>query len=98
MKLTLSGGYLNCSYTDETGRVLYKVKTDSTYPGGKTNIFGLLPDDIPRRDSTIGDVSLADRFAYLARIEWKTIYSTFLLGGEEVDANKFFRKEIWKRM
>ncbi|KAJ8094059.1 hypothetical protein PM082_009949 [Marasmius tenuissimus] len=96
MKLTLSGSYLNCSYTDDTGRVIYKVKTDNTFPGGKTNILGLLPDDIPRRES-IGDIR-EDRFAYLARIEWKTIYSTFMLGGEAVDANKFFRKEIWKRM
>ncbi|KAL0569945.1 hypothetical protein V5O48_012020 [Marasmius crinis-equi] len=95
MKLTLAGNYLNTTYADDNGKINYKSHTTSTFPGGKTNIVKVLPADIPRRqNSGDGEAELGDRFAHMARIDWKII-SDFQLGGEEVSAKKFFRREIW---
>ncbi|KAG7086287.1 hypothetical protein E1B28_002251 [Marasmius oreades] len=92
MNLTLSGNFLKCTYTDDNGRVVYKVHTSSTYPGNSTTISKVLPDDIPRGASENGKGS-GDRFAHLARIDWKVVYSTLVRGGEETSAKTFFRRE-----
>ncbi|KAL0569944.1 hypothetical protein V5O48_012019 [Marasmius crinis-equi] len=91
MTLTLSGSYLNSTYADENGRVIYKVNTTTTLPGGSSNIVKLLPDDIPRMQNVEGDEVPGDRFAHLARIDWK-IYSIFH-HGEELVTKQFFRRE-----
>ncbi|KAF9265280.1 hypothetical protein L218DRAFT_860954 [Marasmius fiardii PR-910] len=95
MRLTLSGNFLKCTYTDENGRVIYKVQTTSTIHG-KTTISKVLPDDIPRgerigQDDEIND-SGPDRFAHLGRIDWRVGGSILVRGGEELSVKTFFRR------
>ncbi|KAG7086306.1 hypothetical protein E1B28_002270 [Marasmius oreades] len=95
MKLTLSGDHLNSTYADESGRVLYKVHTTSTLPGGSTTVTKLLPDDIPRREDESGSGCRGDRFAHFARVDWKSYH--IFAHGEEIATKKLFRREGWKR-
>ncbi|KAF9266001.1 hypothetical protein L218DRAFT_942779 [Marasmius fiardii PR-910] len=101
MKFTLSGDYVNSTYADENGRIIYKVQTTSTLPGGYTNILKVLPDDIPRRESLSLDTSgggrdyLGDRFIHIARIDWKSFH--IFSRGEDIPTKTLFRKEGWNR-
>ncbi|KAF9266003.1 hypothetical protein L218DRAFT_129808 [Marasmius fiardii PR-910] len=74
MRLTLSGNFLKSTYTDEKGRVIYKVQTSNKH-GGKTTI------------------TQSDRFAHLARIDWKVGHAILVRGGEELSTKTFFRRD-----
>ncbi|KAG7086288.1 hypothetical protein E1B28_002252 [Marasmius oreades] len=95
MKLTLSGNYLNSTYADESGRIVYKVRTTGTIPGASTTIAKILPDDIPRREDETGNGQEEDRFAHFARIDWKAY--RVLVRGEEIPGKKLLRIEGWRR-
>ncbi|KAJ8094019.1 hypothetical protein PM082_009908 [Marasmius tenuissimus] len=107
MKLTTSRDSLNSTYTDEAGRVIYKVRTipqrHSAGAGSmkmETKVSKILPDGIPRRQEGSGNV---DRFAHLARIEWNSgsnhgkghSIATIYRAGEEIQTDSFFSKEAW---
>ncbi|KAK7040355.1 Replication termination factor 2 [Paramarasmius palmivorus] len=96
-RLHLSSNFLNGTYTDDAGKVIYKVNTP-TRVGGSTTIAKVLPADvdIPRRES---DVVGGERFASLGRINWKfwstTRASTIQILGQEIETKDFFRSEGW---
>ncbi|KAK1230520.1 hypothetical protein PQX77_006392 [Marasmius sp. AFHP31] len=107
MKLAISRDSLNSSYTDKAGRVIYKVQTISQrHSAGagsvkaETKVSKILPDGIPRRQGGSGN---GDRFAHLARIEWRSSTNhgkglstgTIYRAGEEIRTDSFFSKEAW---
>ena len=108
MKLTISRDSLNSNYTQEDGRVVYKVQTTSLYSAmdgdfkAETKISKILPDGIPRRQGYNG---MKDRFAHLARIEWSidtshihsghSTVGTIYRTGEELQTDSLFLKEAW---
>ncbi|KAJ8094057.1 hypothetical protein PM082_009947 [Marasmius tenuissimus] len=97
MKFSIPGNFLNSNYVDENGRVIYKVNTTIKVPGNKTSISKILPGDIPRSENG-ADGQSGDRFAHLARIDWKPVNSVFYFGGEEIETEKLFvRREGWLR-
>ncbi|ESK82738.1 hypothetical protein Moror_5672 [Moniliophthora roreri MCA 2997] len=98
MKLHLSQNFLNSTYTDDTGRVIYKVNTPSTpLVNGSTTISKVLPadTDIPRRDSG-SDSDSHERFANLGRIDWRTLQSSLIrILDQQMETKQFFRRDGW---
>ncbi|KAK7040359.1 hypothetical protein VNI00_009829 [Paramarasmius palmivorus] len=95
MKLHLSCNYLNATYSDDTGRAIYKVKTPSPFVTGSTTISKVLPADlgIPQRNL---EAAGKERFASLGRIDWRTFSSsTIHILDQQMDTRHFFYSEGW---
>ncbi|KAJ8090185.1 hypothetical protein PM082_018774 [Marasmius tenuissimus] len=90
MKLALSGNFLDSStYSDDDGRVIYKVQTTTSK---HTIVSKLLSDDIPRPENG----PEGDRFAHLARIDWK-LNPSVEFGGRDLEAKTFLRRVGWAK-
>ncbi|KAI3608170.1 hypothetical protein WG66_006527 [Moniliophthora roreri] len=92
MKLHVTGHFLNATYADDAGRVIYKVKTSSLVHRS-TTISKVLPQDIdiPRRNSDPNDSQ--ERFAHLARIDWGVQSTSIHLLDQLMETRQFLRKE-----
>ncbi|KAL0567933.1 hypothetical protein V5O48_014061 [Marasmius crinis-equi] len=56
----------------------------------ETIVSKILPDDLPRKEDSIE----GDRYAHLARINWR-LNATIQFGGNELEADKFLRRVSW---
>ncbi|KAL0580028.1 hypothetical protein V5O48_001962 [Marasmius crinis-equi] len=95
MKLAVAQDTLNSTYATKDGRAIYKVQTSSRYSGAgkkktQTKVSKVLPKGIPRNENSPAE---GDRFAHLARIEWKHGCSTIHRTGEEINTDSLFVKE-----
>ncbi|EEB93169.1 hypothetical protein MPER_08219 [Moniliophthora perniciosa FA553] len=93
MKLHVTGYFLNATYANDAGRVIYKVKSPSLV-SGSTTISRVLPADIniPRRNSDANNDS-QERFAHLARIDWGVQSTSIHLLDQTMETRQFLRRE-----
>ncbi|KAJ7041960.1 hypothetical protein C8F04DRAFT_1176617 [Mycena alexandri] len=100
----------NTVYADASGSSQYKVTTPfGVRNRGTTTISRVVQRDIPRRWSSSSNGAIAtsdghgaelgdrgDRFALLARIDWRLSDSSVIhFRGRELATREFFRKEGW---
>ncbi|KAI3601650.1 hypothetical protein WG66_009004 [Moniliophthora roreri] len=92
MKPHLSQNFLDGTYTDDTGRVIYKVSTAST-PSSMTRRLsaGFFPQTSIYLEETQTQ-TLAH--ANLGRIDWRTLLSSLILD-QQIETKHLFRREGW---
>ncbi|KAJ7765709.1 hypothetical protein B0H16DRAFT_1413193 [Mycena metata] len=96
-----TGDPSNAVYADASGSSQYKVSTPFGVHHRTTSISRVVERDIPRRWSSSSNGTIAtsdadggDRFALLARIDWKLLESSVIhFRGRELATGEFFRKE-----
>lgn len=84
---------IHSNFTDDEGKVLYKVDTPMKVTGRTSTITRATPEELLRLEEGI---DMHDRFEILAQIEYKTLASSVIKFGEtEVKTGAYFRKEGW---
>lgn len=88
--------FLNATYSNEAGQVIYKVETPKGLTTRVSTITRVIPNDVIPLKGDSDEVDMRDRFGFLAQIEHKPISSSVIkFGGVEVETKEYFRKEGW---
>lgn len=93
MRFTLSGtSPLNSTYTNESGKAIYKVSTPRVLMGHTTTVSRILPPEL------LGGDGFEERFGHLATIKYLVGRSIINYGGEEIKTGDHFKKvgTLWR--
>lgn len=96
MNLYLKGSFLNGTYSNEHGQVLFKVKTPLGVSVRTATVTRVVPnDEHPKNGQDLVD-DFRDRYAELGEIEFRVLGSSLIrIEGTQVEAQKYFRKVGW---